>query len=139
MKNFKITSAIFNEIEEVTEHVYDNFEEYYDVLEQLGKKEIDPMHYDIEDLNEVLMDFISINRVSTDSMLYEALRKYFYRDKSNVNGYELEFYNNVRSCVFDGDYMYYVTGCGYDTISSDLLGGEADGVEKYKFLDWLNS
>jgi len=40
----------------------------------------------------------------------------------------------------DGDdwYFYFVTGCGYDVISSDLLGCAADGVARDKFVDFLN-
>lgn len=49
---------------------------------------------------------------------------------------------HVRSCWLSrgGDdwYFYFVTGCGYDVISGDLLGCDADGVARRKFVDFLN-
>ena len=32
----------------------------------------------------------------------------------------------------------HASGCGYDVISSDLLGCDADGVARRKFVDFLN-
>lgn len=146
-KNFTITSVIFNEIEDVTELVFgENMDEFHHVTWELAKNELDQNEDEFEDDSEYndaisneMNNIICINRIDTNGLLFNALLRYFNRNEtSNINGYQLAFHDHVRSCVFDGDYMYYVTGCGYDTVSSDLLGKSADGTEKYNFIDWLN-
>lgn len=149
MTNFTITGAIFNEIEELDftsteamEHSYDN---YYGILYQLAEKELDAnKDYENESeyedaVNEEISNMISINRISQDSMLYQALIKWHNRKDENSYPLNLKVLENVRSAVLDGGYLYYVTGCGYDTISSDLLGGSADGQAKKEFLNWINN
>lgn len=78
---------------------------------------------------------ITVGRFRFDSLLAEGLAEWF-----GCKQYELAGY--VRSCWLscDGDYwyFYFVTGCGYDVISADLLGGRGDGVAKHKFVDFLN-
>lgn len=149
MTNFTITSAIFNEIEELDftsteamEHSYDN---YYGVLYQLAEKELNTNKEDYENeseyeeaVDEEINNMISINRISQDGILYQALIKWHNRNDENSYPLHLKTLENVRSAVLDGGYLYYVTGCGYDTISSDLLGGYADGKAKKEFLNWIN-
>lgn len=147
-KNFIIGYDIFNEIQDVSKKLLDDeLESYYHISRALAEKELDDSvenYQDEDDYNEAvdseLNNIININRISTEGLLYRALMKFFNKDKThNLNGYQLAFHDNVRSVVFDGDYMYWVTGCGYDTISSDLLGGDADGTKRLEFLEWLNS
>lgn len=47
--------------------------------------------------------------------------------------------SHLRQGVWDMDThrFYYVTGVGYDTKSSDLLGGEADGVAAKAFISFV--
>lgn len=145
-KNFTITGVIFNEIEEV-EFNGENFDEYYELLHQLGENELgeEIKNYDSEEdyeqaVQEEMDVIICVKRISVDGILYNALLKWFNRNsKSNSNGYAIKVLNNVRSAVIDGEYLYYVTGCGYDTIDNDLLNGNGSGHTRHEFLDWINS
>lgn len=78
---------------------------------------------------------ITVGRFKFDSLLAEGLAGWFECKRYELTGH-------VRSCWLscDGDdwYFYFVTGCGYDVISSDLLGCAADGVARDKFVDFLN-
>lgn len=144
-KNFTITSAIFNEIIEFNFNTLDNLEENYQVLYQLAQKELNinkdecsEQEYD-DMINDEINQLISVKMIHKEGLLYHALLKWYNRNEDhNLNGYSLKVLENVRSAVLEGDYLYYVTGCGYDTISSDLLGGSADGEAKYEFLKWIN-
>mgnify|MGYP003418137748 CR=1 FL=1 len=146
--NFIIGYDIFNEIQDVLEIMLDEeLENNYHVVRQLAELELDDSveNYENEDdYNDAVVgelnNIITVNRIDTNGLLYRALMKFFNKDGShNANGYKLAFYDNVRSVVFDGGYMYWVTGMGYDTISSDLLGGNADGAKRLEFLEWLNN
>lgn len=145
-KNFTITSAIFNEIEEV-EFNGENFDEYYDLLHQLGENELgeEIESYDsVEDYEQAVQEEISniicVKRISVDGLLYSALMKWFNRDSKSISdGYLIKALNNVRSAIVDGEYLYYVTGFGYDTIDNDLLNGNGSGDTRHEFLDWINS
>lgn len=74
---------------------------------------------------------ITVGRFQFDSLLAEGLAEWFECRRSELTGY-------VRSCWLSrgGDdwYFYFVTGCGYDVLSIDLLGGVAKGT----FVDFLN-
>ena len=78
---------------------------------------------------------ITVGRFQFDSLLAGGLAEWFECKRSELTGY-------VRSCWLSrgGDdwYFYFVTGCGYDVISSDLLGCDANGVARRKFVDFLN-
>ena len=146
MTNFTITSAIFNEIEELDING-ENFESFYHIMYELAENELDlspdekenMSHNELESAIDREMDEItSVYRISKDGLLYQALLKWHNRNENqNLNGHSLKVLENVRSAVLDDDYLYYVTGCGYDTISSDLLGGTSDGQAKYDFLKWI--
>lgn len=87
-------------------------------------------------VSDELESLITVGRFKFDSLLASGLAKWFHvRNISDIAGH-------VRSCWLscDGDdwYFYFVTGCGYDVISSDLLGCDADGVARRKFVDFLN-
>lgn len=79
---------------------------------------------------------ITVGRFLFDSLLAKGLAEWFKCDRHDG------LVKHVRSCWLscDGDdwYFYFVTGCGYDVISSDLLGCECDGVARRKFVDFLN-
>jgi len=147
MTNFTITSAIFNEIEELDING-ENFESFYHILYKLAENNL---NFSIEEkenmsdnelesaIDREMDEIISVYRISKDGLLYQALLKWHNRNENhNLNEYSLKVLENVRSAVLDDDYLYYVTGCGYDTISADLLGGTADGQAKYDFLKWIN-
>ncbi len=89
----------------------------------------------VERVRDEASSIITVGCFRFDSLLAEGLAEWF-----ECKRYELEGY--VRSCWLscDGDYwcFYFVTGCGYDAISSDLLGCECDGVARRKFVDFLN-
>lgn len=78
---------------------------------------------------------ITVGRFKFDSLLAKGLAEWFECKRYELTGY-------VRSCWLSrgGDdwYFYFVTGCGYDVLSSDLLGCECDGVARDKFVDFLN-
>lgn len=78
---------------------------------------------------------ITVGRFLFDSLLAKGLAEWFECKRYELAGY-------VRSCWLSrgGDdwYFYFVTGCGYDVISSDLLGRECDGVARGTFVDFLN-
>lgn len=84
---------------------------------------------------EAESSIITVGRFQFDSLLAEGLAEWFECKRYELTGY-------VRSCWLSrgGDdwYFYFVTGCGYDVISSDLLGCDADGVARRKFVDFLN-
>lgn len=115
-----------------------SLEEFDSIYWQLAEKEVD-----ISDLNEEDEDYdtlvqdritdadiISVWQIKNDSLLMKALIEYF--------GGFYEALEHIRSAVlFNGD-VYFVTGCGYDFISSDLLGGNSDGKKKQEFLDFIN-
>lgn len=133
MNNFKITDAIFNEIHEV-ENNWENYEENYDIFQQLASNEMEDTE-DKEnefDVLDTLENIIFIGSISKNSLLYSALVKWYEYKGKNMK-------KSIRSFVEDNDNIYYVTGCGYDTIDSDLLGGKADGETRKEFLQWINS
>lgn len=143
MANFKITEAIFNEIQEV-ENNWESYENNSYALTQLAYKEMDyltlrqlvrletPSERANDDaVFETLENIIFIGSISKNSLLYSALVKWYEYKKKDMK-------EEIRSYVEDNDNIYYVTGCGYDTISADLLGGSADGVARKEFLQWIN-
>lgn len=100
----------------------------------LDEELTDEMEAQVSDERDSL---ITVGRFKFDSLLASGLARWFHvRHISDIAGH-------VRSCWLscDGDdwYFYFVTGCGYDVISSDLLGCAADGVARDKFVDFLNS
>lgn len=146
MKNFTITSAIFNEIQRVDLSCPENREDIYHIFYELAEKELDANKENYENesqyeeaIDEEMSDIATVNRISQDGILYQALIKWHNRNDENSYPLNLKVLENVRSAVLDGGYLYYVTGYGYDTISSDLLGGNADGKAKEEFLKWINS
>jgi len=102
----------------------------------------DPESYGIDDLEscdenhlediifDIAADYISIKRFYRDSLLAYGLAAWY--------GSFDEMENSIDGLVEYDDYYYYNTGVGYDTISSDLLGGHAGGVAKQEFIDFLN-
>lgn len=131
MTNFKITEAIFNEIQEV-ENSWEGYENNSYVLTQVAYKEMYEEDKENDDaVFETLENIIFIGSINKDSLLYNALVKWYeYKGK--------KMSEEVRSYVEDNENIYYVTGCGYDNISADLLGGSADGMAKKEFMKWIN-
>ncbi len=123
-----IDERIFNEVESVDLSDYSFFEENFNLLYELASKEA--YSDDEEVIEEALSNIISVYRIHLDSLLYKALLEW-YGGFANLE-------ESVRSCTLDGNYIYFVTGCGYDIISADLLGGSADGKAKKEFIEFLN-
>ena len=87
-------------------------------------------------VSDAYSSLITVGRFKFDSLLATGLAGWFHvRHISDIAGH-------VRSCWLscDGDdgIFYFVTGCGYDAISSDLLGCACDGVARDEFVDFLN-
>ena len=131
MTNFKITEAIFNEIQEV-ENTWEGYENNSYALTQLAYKEMDQEYIENDDaVFETLDSIIFIGSINKDSLLYSALVKWYKHKGDNIE-------EEIRSYVEDNENIYYVTGSGYDTISADLLGGSADGMARKEFMQWIN-
>ena len=123
-----IDERIFNEVESVDLSDYSFYEENFNLLYELASKEA---YSDSEEaIEEALSNIISVYRIHLDSLLYKALLDWY--------GEFATLEESVRSCTLDGDYIYFVAGCGYDIISADLLGGSADGKAKKDFIEFLN-
>lgn len=63
------------------------------------------------------------------SVLYTALEKWY--------GSHDAMMGNIRGAFERDEYLYFCSGCGYDIISADLLGGSADGEASKQFDDML--
>lgn len=113
----KINDLIFNEIQPVSADPIEN--EYF-------SEEILPLIEAQEDDNSDLSFWF----LPENSFLFHALVRYF-RNRAN-------FLSHVRSVIADDDGIYFPTGVGYDIISADLLGGQADGQARQDFLNWIN-
>lgn len=70
--------------------------------------------------------------IPLDSELYSLLVKWYDNDEDVLA-------HSVRSFFEDDDNMYFVTGCGYDIMSADLLGGNADGIARRDFDGFVDS
>lgn len=135
-----IDERLFLESERVDFDSLEWMECHYDLLTDLALRELGRHNYDEEDedlneqIQEQLSNIISIYRINVSSLLYRALLEW-YGSKEKMD-------ETIRSAVYyreyDRTYLYYVTGCGYDIISSDLLGGSADGRAVREFLKFIN-
>ena len=109
-------------------------EEVAEICYEIAKKEVlaegeysedDP---EFEDVVLEESDYIGVYRIRTSSALYNLLCEWYEQQgrdiTQEVRGYYEDYY---------GDYMYYVTGCGYDILSADLLGGSANGEARREF------
>ena len=112
----------------------------YEILESLAQNEMsdDCNGLTDDELDNMKIDemnsIIRVLKFSQDSLLFDGLIEW-YGTRDNM-------LKNIRSCIqidngWHYDY-YFVTGVGYDTISSDLLGGQADGLAKKEFIEMLN-
>lgn len=138
-KNFTITEAIFNEIQEV-EFNWENYN-YGNNTDVFNELAINETHEDISEFEdessyhdavfETLENIIFIGSISKKGLLYNAIVKWYeYKDKSMKE--------EIRSYIEDNNHIYFVTGYGYDTIDKDLLGGSADGMARKEFMQWIN-
>lgn len=149
---FMINDSIYNEID-VVEYP-DNYEQLtnvgisWDELDNIRNEmarielENNSESYGVDDIEsfdgdqiddivrDIAGDYISVKRFYRDSLLAYGLAAWY--------GSFEKMENSIRGLVEYEDYYYYNTGVGYDTISSDLLGREANGVAKQEFIDFLN-
>lgn len=145
-----INESIFEEIQVVEPQSFGDYnseeqwsEEYSEILTELGERELvascDRADYSEEDWQDMVFDeasyIIRVLRINQDGLLFQALTKWY-------RGLHENLLSNVRSAYdnySEDGYLYYVTGIGYDTISTDLLGGKTDGDTTRQFLEYINS
>lgn len=142
-----IDERIFEELQVVEHKDFDDYrtdddwsDNYMEILYELAEKEIGDTRDEYADENEwqdrvsdEASDIIRVVRFNRYGLLALALHNYY-------GGHE-EMINSIRSCVenpLEDNYIYYVTGIGYDTISADLLHGNSDGKARYKFIADIN-
>lgn len=94
------------------------------------------------DVETEVGNIIHLWAVPTDSMLY-AMLLFWY-------GSEDKLQKHVRTCFYTNKYlsenagektrlMCFTTGCGYDIMDADLLGGNANGLTKRAFNRFVDS
>ena len=76
---------------------------------------------------------VAIKRIPIESLLFNALRFWYCAQNDYTVLADL-----VRGGYIDNGYLYFGTGYGYDTISSDLLGCKANGHAKEIFIKFCN-
>ena len=138
----KITDALYNEIQsfdpysfltDVANNTY-LYDERLTIVDEVNSK--DQFGKSFKYLNEDELDelnhdnVIRINAIEVDTMLFEGLRCWF--------GGFLNVEDGVRAGHYSDGVLYYGTGIGYDTISSDLLGCYCDGIVKNVFISFCN-
>ena len=124
----KFNDYIFNEIQDVDLNSEENeifMDTIYPELVDREAEDLDDDDYDESDVDIQVVEFIPYN-----SLIWLGLVKW-YGDRETA-------LKHIRSAVDTEDGVYYVTGVGYDTISSDLLDRPADGRGKEEFIKMLN-
>lgn len=126
----KFDDCIYKEItwfnaDEIVEHETFDGIDSYELLRNLATLEagysLDDRLDDeaVERVEDEENSLICVGRFRFDSLLAEGLAEWFKCDRYDG------LVKHVRSCWLSrgGDdwYFYFVTGCGYDVISSDLL------------------
>ena len=118
-------------------------EELYDLYYQAAEKELEgDENADADAVTEAASNIIGLYAVRTDSMLYALLLAWY--------GSEENLQEHVRSCFYRNMYMsknatertelmFFVTGCGYDIMDADLLGGNCNGETKRAFNNYVDS
>lgn len=135
---FRVDERLFKEIEWIdlekdrNEIVYLIAEKYYngmttDDLEMEGI-DVDEMH---DLIYEYIYSIINVGKFNKESLLANALRIWY-------GSYE-DMLDNIRNGVEYDGYYYFETGCGYNIIDADLLGGDGDGETVKEFLEMLNN
>lgn len=115
----------------VTPHFSDEAD-FYHVMELLQERGRNDAEESDEDYDYDDNDILRVCYFHEDSLLCAWLCLWY-----NCNPDTLA--SHLRQGVWDMDTyrFYYVTGVGYDTKSSDLLGGEADGVASKAFISFV--
>ena len=105
----KFNDYIFNEIQDIELNPTANESFMYDIYPELVDREAENLatdDYDESDVDIEVVEFIPYN-----SLIWLGLLKW-YGDRETA-------LKHIRSAVDTEDGVYYVTGVGYDTISSD--------------------
>lgn len=90
---------------------------------------------DVEErINESYAETIYLGVIAKDSLLYRSLVQYF----KEVKGWNHDEMKDRMFFTEDENNLYLTTGCFYDIIDEDLLGGNGSGETKKQFLAWLN-
>lgn len=124
----KFNDYIFNEIQDVELNPTANESFMYDIYPELVDREAENLA--TEDYDESDVDIEVVEYIPYNSLIWLGLLKW-YGDRETA-------LKHIRSAVDTEDGVYYVTGVGYDTISSDLLDRPADGRGKEEFVKMLN-
>ena len=75
-------------------------------------------------------DIINLWRIPTDSRTYGYLLEWYDHIGKDMD-------SNIRSCFYEKGCLFFVTGTGYAIFSSDLLGGNASGIARKEFEDFI--
>lgn len=90
---------------------------------------------DVEErINESYAETIYLGVIVKDSLLYRSLVQYF----KEVKDWNHDEMKDRMFFTEDENNLYLTTGCFYDIIDEDLLGGNGSGETKKQFLAWLN-
>lgn len=104
------------------------------IVDNLGNLFIG-LGYDYDDLDTIIdqanadLDSCLIHVISKDSLLYQGLIKWYQNHDTLIE---------QLNAVEDKNYIYFITGSGYNYIDEDLLHGDGDDRIISKFIDMLN-
>ena len=133
----KINELIYHEIETIEPKKIESDLDLIAIYNDVCARAIYDKHFEEltdAELSELNNDCaISVKRIKIDSLLFRALRYWF----NAWDDYKI-LSDCVRGCVIANGCLYYGTGWGYDTISSDLLGCQANGRAKEVFIKFVN-
>ena len=133
----KINELIYHEIETIDPERIESDDDLIVIHNDVCARAIYDKNF--EELNDVELSelnndcAISIKCIKIDSLLFRALRYWF----NAWNDYKI-LLDCIRGCVIKNGCLYYGAGWGYDTISDDLLGCQANGHAKEVFIKFCN-
>lgn len=87
---------------------------------------------DDEDMADEMNAIISIKSIPMSSYLFSCLEDWTEQQGSSIE-------EVARNAVKHNNKLYWTTGCGYDTIDADLLGGGGDGGAVKEFSEFIQS
>ena len=137
-KKFRVDERLFKEIEWI-DLEKDEDEIVYLIAEKfhngMTANDLEVLGIDVAEIPNLIYEYmysvINVGKFHKESLLANALRIWY-------GSYE-DMLDNIRNGVEYDDYYYFETGCGYNIIDSDLLGGNGDGKAVKKFLEILNN
>lgn len=135
---FRVDERLFREIEWIDlekdedDIVYLIAEKYY---KGMTTDDLEMEGIDVDEMPDLMYEYIysiiNVGKFNKESLLANALRIWY-------GSYE-DMLDNIRNGVEYDDYYYFETGCGYNIIDADLLGGNGNGETVKEFLEMLNN